>query len=410
MNGLLRRRRCHLGHVSRHALFIAGCSSGEVGSDGAIVLQLGEDALGPRVEVRVHVVVLVPEEEEVLLDDTVGRWTLDLGRVPEASALEELEAPVHQEPEVVDPLPEARKLRHGAVDGIRRLGTVEHARVVRSHAHPKVHEAVLALIPLGDGDGQDGRRLQTLEDVVLEDGIAGQLGKPHGVGDLGALVQLGDDDPRVVEDRMRDDVGVDGIQLSEIDHEVLPIARRRREDLMVCFLDAVQGVLVGERSGMSSNAGRRPAGVAEHEQQGEDQEREYEIADVGILQHGEDITIIRQSSGTPWSIYVYLYRTDDTEVVVMVEEMEYEDEDVVYSSIACALAPEIEFFLMICHMDRLAPDLGCFHVRHGRTCVNRWDSVHHHMLQNCIGSPGGLIATSAGQCAWQTMFHGRRIT
>jgi len=41
---------------------------------------------------------------------------------------------------------------------------------------------------------------------------------------------------------------------------------------------------------------------------------------------------------------MYPYRTDDTEVVVMVEEMEDEDEDVVYSRIACALAPEIEFF------------------------------------------------------------------
>ena len=41
---------------------------------------------------------------------------------------------------------------------------------------------------------------------------------------------------------------------------------------------------------------------------------------------------------------MYLNRTDDTKVLVMVEEMEDEDEDVVYSSIVRALAPEIEFF------------------------------------------------------------------
>ena len=69
-----------LGHVGVEAWDVEACGhQGEVGSDGAVGVDLSEDSVGRDVVVCVCVVVVVPEEEVVLLDFAVWWWSLDIG-------------------------------------------------------------------------------------------------------------------------------------------------------------------------------------------------------------------------------------------------------------------------------------------------------------------------------------------
>ena len=55
------------------------CHEREVGSDGAVGIDLSEDSVGRDVVVCVCVVIVVPEEEVILLDFAVWGWSLDVG-------------------------------------------------------------------------------------------------------------------------------------------------------------------------------------------------------------------------------------------------------------------------------------------------------------------------------------------
>ena len=72
--------RVEFGHICVEAGDVEACGhEGEVGADGAVGVDLSENSVGRDVVMCVCIVVVVPEEEVVLLDFAIWRWSLDIG-------------------------------------------------------------------------------------------------------------------------------------------------------------------------------------------------------------------------------------------------------------------------------------------------------------------------------------------
>ena len=73
-----------------------------------------------------------PEDEVILLNWVVRRWTLQVGREAEVLRAVGLMSPVDEHAEVLDPLAEAVVGGVGAIDGVRDFWAVEDTTIVRS--------------------------------------------------------------------------------------------------------------------------------------------------------------------------------------------------------------------------------------------------------------------------------------
>ena len=105
--------------------------------------------------------------------------------------------PVDQPPEIMYPKSKAVVLRLRSVDYEWLIGTLEDACVVRSHSEVEKIEISIAMLTYGRCDGQEKRRLDTLQLGVSELRLADQLGKPNRIV-VFAFIALCDYEPGVI--------------------------------------------------------------------------------------------------------------------------------------------------------------------------------------------------------------------
>lgn len=154
----------------------------QVRSHGAVELDFRKHSHRRNVMVEEHLSSVVPEQEPILLHSIPGHGPLELARLAELVLMDGVDAPVHQDSKIGDPLSKARKERIGAVDGVRDLGPVEDPRIMRPHAETKVGEVADAFAGVPkrrwDGNCSGGSRQRrtrlSAENAALQTSSANQ--------------------------------------------------------------------------------------------------------------------------------------------------------------------------------------------------------------------------------------------
>src|SRR4051812_28655098 len=96
---------------------------------------------------------------------------------------------------------------------------------MRTNVECKVRQISQTFVARGGCYRQDQWGLYAPKHAILEDRITGQLGKPYSVFD-GALLLLGNNNPGVVQNWMRDNTGIHRFLFAELNREVLLVRCR----------------------------------------------------------------------------------------------------------------------------------------------------------------------------------------